>query len=236
MKILSICTSSKICAVAILEDSTLLKEISIDNGLTHSETLMPSIKQLFSELNMPLSEIDLIACDIGPGSFTGIRIGVATAKAISDSLNIKAIGICSLEALAYNCNDIGLVCSIIDANNENIYAAIYEKTAKRYNLRNNLYVENISDFLKNMKNFNEPITFVGDGSEKYKKQISETYEKSQFIENNQLCAYHIGLAGFSYYNFNIEPALQPLYLKKPQAELNLELKLKGITKNEFTNS
>ena len=89
MKILSIDTSSKICAVAVLEDTKLLKEISQDSGLTHSENLLPIIQNLLNELEITLKNIDLIVCDKGPGSFTGIRIGVATAKGFSDSLNIS---------------------------------------------------------------------------------------------------------------------------------------------------
>ena len=97
MKILSIDTSSPICAVAILEDNKLIKEISQNNGLTHSEKLMPIIEQILKETNLKLKDIDLLVCDKGPGSFTGIRIGVATVKAFTDSLNIPAIGISSLE-------------------------------------------------------------------------------------------------------------------------------------------
>jgi tRNA threonylcarbamoyladenosine biosynthesis protein TsaB len=102
LKILSVDTSSNICSVAILEDKNLIKEISLNNGLTHSEKLMPIIKQILEELKINLQEIDLLVCDKGPGSFTGIRIGTSTVMAFSDSLNIKSIGISSLEALAYN--------------------------------------------------------------------------------------------------------------------------------------
>ena len=136
MKILSIDTSSKICGVAVLEDGNLLKEILQDNGLTHSETLMPIIKNTLESLNLSLNDIDLIVCDKGPGSFTGIRIGVATTKAFSDSLGIPAIGVSSLETLAYNVQDNGVICSLIDAKNDNVYARsiwknwqpIYSKT------------------------------------------------------------------------------------------------------------
>ena len=100
MKVLSIETSSKICSVAILEDTKLVKKIELNNGLTHSESLMPLIKQILEETNLTLSQMDLLVCDIGPGSFTGIRIGVATVKAFSDSLDIPAVGISSLEGLA----------------------------------------------------------------------------------------------------------------------------------------
>ena len=106
MKILGIETSGKICGISILEDKKIIKEVTLDNGLTHSETLMPLIKKTFEEINLNLNDIDLIVCDKGPDSFTGIRIGIATAKAFSDALNIKSIGISSLEALCYNIDDI----------------------------------------------------------------------------------------------------------------------------------
>ena len=126
LKILSIETSSKICSVAILEDKNLVKKIELNNGLTHSETLMPLIKQILNETNLNLSDMNLLVCDIGPGSFTGIRIGVATVKAFTDSLQIPSVGISSLEGLAYNIKDDGLICSIIDCKNNNCYYALYE--------------------------------------------------------------------------------------------------------------
>ena len=88
MKILCIDTSSKLCGVAILDDTTLIKKIELDNGLTHSESLMPLIDQILKECNLSLKDINLLVSDIGPGSFTGIRIGIATIKAFADSLNI----------------------------------------------------------------------------------------------------------------------------------------------------
>ena len=111
MKILAVDTSSKLCSVAILEDTNLIKKLELDNGLTHSETLMPLIKQLLNECELSLNDIDLLVSDIGPGSFTGIRIGVSTCKAFSDSLNIPCVGVSSLEVLAYNIKDDGIIMS-----------------------------------------------------------------------------------------------------------------------------
>ena len=135
MKILSIDTSSKLCGIAVLEDENIVKEISQNNGLTHSETLMPIIKETLENLKITLNDIDLIVCDNGPGSFTGIRIGVATAKAFSDSLNIQAIGISSLEALAYNVKENGVICSLIDAKNDNVYVSVFENINGNYILK-----------------------------------------------------------------------------------------------------
>ncbi len=226
MKILSIDTSSNICGVAVLEDANLLKEISQNNGLTHSETLMPIIKNTLENLNISLKDIDLIVCDKGPGSFTGIRIGVATAKAFSDSLDIKSVGISSLEAMAYNVKNNGVICSLIDAKNDNVYVGVFENIDGNYILRRNFSTENINDLLSEFKDAEYSITFVGDGAINYKEIISSTLpSKYIFTENNNLSAYNLGLAGLAHFNNGDYADLNPLYLRKPQAERMLESKL-----------
>lgn len=102
MNVLSIDTSSNVCGVSILDNNKLLCKLDSDMGRTHSENLIPMINEAFNKTGLTTSDINLIVCDIGPGSFTGIRIGVATAKAFSDSLNIPCIGVNSLESLAFN--------------------------------------------------------------------------------------------------------------------------------------
>ena len=162
MKILCIDTSSKLCSVAILENTTLINKLELDNGLTHSETLMPLIQKLLEECKLNLNDIDLLVSDIGPGSFTGIRIGVSTCKAFSDSINIPCIGISSLEALSYPIlysefnkniidNSANLVCSILDCKNENCYFALYQ--------RNSELVDNNSQISKNI-NDNNILLFI----------------------------------------------------------------------------
>lgn len=236
MKILSIETSNKICSVAILEDKNLIKKIELNNGLTHSETSMPLIKQILEETKLSLSNIDLLVCDIGPGSFTGIRIGIATVKAFTDSLNIPSVGISSLEGLAYNIKNEGLICSLIDCKNNNCYYSLYE-------LKNNTYtlleepkadsVENCLNYL-NYKYSNSVITFNGDVS-LYKELIENTSKNfillestnTQFnnvkINSNNIDVYNLGIAGFNKFNKNgKDENLLPLYLKKPQAQRQLE--------------
>ena len=228
MKILSIDTSSKICSVSVLENEKLLKEYSVDNGLTHSETLMPIIKNTLNSLNLNLPYIDLIVCDKGPGSFTGIRIGVATAKAFCDSLNITTIGISSLEALAYNVSKNGVICSLIDAKNDNVYAGVFEKIDNKYILRRNFSTENIDDLLNEFKETEYSTTFVGDGAVFYKDKILKVLPNSQFVENNDLSSFNLGLAGLSHFQENDLCDILPLYLRKPQAERMLEMKNNGV--------
>ena len=228
MKVLSIETSSKICSVAILEDKHLVKKIELNNGLTHSETLMPLIKQILEETNLTLSQMHLLVCDIGPGSFTGIRIGVATVKAFSDSLDIPAVGISSLEGLAYSINKDGIICSIIDCKNDNCYYAVYQLENGQYTLLESPKadsVENCLTFL-NYKYTNSTITFVGDACEIYKDKI-ETASSNFVLSDNDsfdiVDVYALGIAGIhKYTQFGENKNLLPLYLKKPQAQRQLE--------------
>lgn len=224
MKILSITTSSNICAAAILEDNQIVKEMIINDKHTHSVNLMPMIDELFKESNLTLNDIDLIVCDKGPGSFTGIRIGVASAKAFSDALDIKEIGISSLEALAYNVETEGLICSIIDARHDNVYAGIFEHKGKKYNLKDELCLKNIKELLEELKQHNSEITFVGDGVMTFKEQIIENLPESKFTLKNDISAYNLGLAGLNHYLENKQDDILPLYLRKTQAELQEEKK------------
>jgi len=227
LKILSIDTSSPVCAVAILEDNKLIKEISQNNGLTHSEKLMPIIEQILTETNLKLKDIDLLVCDKGPGSFTGIRIGVATIKAFTDSLNIPAIGISSLETLAYNINNNGIICSLIDAKNYNCYYGVFESNGHTYSQMNHLSVDNISNILENFKNIDSPITFVGDGANVYKDKILQVLPNGQFTSDNDLSAYKLGLAGINHFKNNTEEEILPLYLRAPKAQQLLEANKNG---------
>ena len=229
MKILCIDTSSKLCSVAILDNTKLIKKIELNNGLTHSETLMPSIKSIFEETDLKLHDIDLIVCDIGPGSFTGIRIGIATAKAFSDSLNIPTVGINSLECLAHNIKTSDIICSIIDCKNNNCYFGLYKLENNAYITLNNPEATTIDDLLELLKKnyLNQTINFVGDGSIIYKDKMKTTISNYKFDEtiSNELNIYNLGIAGLDkYLNLHRSENILPLYLKKPQAQRQLESK------------
>lgn len=225
MKILSISTSSKLCTVSILEDTNLIKEKILDNGLTHSEKLLPIIEEIFKETNLFLKDIDLIVCDKGPGSFTGIRIGISTTMAFSDSLNIDTIGISSLEALAYNIKDDGLICSLIDARNSSAYFSLYKLENGIYSQIENFSAEHIDSIIDILNKYHEPIYFVGDGAISYKEILEQNIKNSKFSNNTDVSSYNLGLAGLYNYNIGKKIDILPLYLRKPQAERILEEKL-----------
>lgn len=235
MKILAVDTSSKLCNVAILEDKNLIKKLELDNGLTHSETLMPLIQQLLNECSLSLNNINLLVSDIGPGSFTGIRIGVSSCKAFSDSLNIPCVGISSLEVLAYNIQNDGIICSTIDCKNNNCYFALYELNSGNYNVLIEPCAKSVNDVLDllNSQYYNKCISFVGDGIPSEKLHSIYDNNADSEVNKNIISSYlnveNLGTAGYKKFinNKKIGEEILPLYLKKPQAQIQLEEKLKA---------
>ncbi len=230
MKILAIETSSKICSVAILEDNVLIKEKTINDDNTHSIKLMPLIEKIFNETNLKIGDIDLFCSDKGPGSFTGIRIGIATIKAFIDVTQKNGIGISSLEALAYNVKKEGIICSLIDAKNDNVYAGLFEHKEGKYIQIDEFKTDNIINILNEYINKEKSIIFVGDGLISYKNYIIEKFGNNAiFEENNELNATNIGIAAYNKIKNNKEEtfSLTPLYLRKSNAERMLEEKNNG---------
>ena len=233
MKTLSIDTSSNICSLAILADNKIIYEDYIADKLTHSENLMPMIKKAFDNLTINLADIDLFACSKGPGSFTGIRIGVATICAFRDYYNRKAIGISSLEGLAYNIvpKENSLVCSIIDAKNNNVYVGLFKYEDGHYSLIDKYISDNINNALDNLNHYsNTEIIFVGSGATTYSSQIKASIKNCLITEGNSNNSSASGVAKAAIYKyFNCtdkeDLALYPLYLKKSSAEIELEKKL-----------
>ncbi len=227
MKILAIDTSSKICSVSILEDTAVITEKHNDDEKTHSQKLMPIIDMCLKESNLKLENIDLLACSQGPGSFTGIRIGISTVKAFADVNHLPIIGVTSLESLAYNIHKDGLIATLIDAKHDNVYFALFA-------LNNNVYtsvIEPISDSISNvidkLQSYHDTITFVGDGAIVHKELLNSNFQNCSFAQSdeNVQTSISIGKAAFDKYNKNdYEPVytLSPIYLKKSQAEINLE--------------
>ena len=217
MKILAIDTSSEICGVCLLEDNNLIDNNSLNNGMTHSENLMPLISEILERNNLKIGDIDLIACVVGPGSFTGIRIGVSTIKGLAEVENIKIVELTALEVLAGNINNEGIKVSIIDARNDQVYCGIFDK-------ENNLIEEMIADSIDNtilkLKKYSN-ITFVGNGAIKYKDLLNKEIAGINFCDNNLQSAYVVGKLGYKKYlenNLKTADELLPIYLRKSQAE------------------
>ena len=222
MKILSIDTASDVCGVSILEDDKLVCNLDVNTGHTHSENLMPQIASAVSNSKISISDIDLIVSDIGPGSFTGLRIGVATAKAFSDSLGIPCVGVSSLEVLAYKVlnSSSKTICSVIDCKNRNCYFAVYSLDNGKISCKIKPSATTIQEMIDLLQDDN--IFFIGDGVITYKDILMENFPNGTFSNDNDLDSYSLGIAGRNkYLQFGAADIL-PLYLRKPQAERQKE--------------
>ncbi|MBO5143672.1 MAG: tRNA (adenosine(37)-N6)-threonylcarbamoyltransferase complex dimerization subunit type 1 TsaB [Clostridia bacterium] len=234
MKILAIDTSGPNCSVAIIDDNKVVADFTINNGTTHSQNLVPMVEQVQKFTNIELSDIDAFACSIGPGSFTGLRIGIATIKGFAMSLNKPVLSVPTLLALAYNvCNFDGVICSIIDARNDNVYAGIYRSSEEGIELVDDYVSDNIEILIDKLKDFDDNIIFVGDGVETYKDLLLENLKSDSkeisFATSHLNCQYALSVARAAkdmalkneYNDYN---SLSPLYLKKSQAERELDAK------------
>lgn len=235
MNILAIDTSSSVASVAIINNEKLVGEYSINTNLKHSEKLMPIINQLLLSCDISINDIDCIGIAEGPGSFTGVRIGIATARAISHVINVPIIGVSTLEALAYNipCFE-GIVCPILDARRNQVYASAY-----RWEDNNVFSVINqdayyIDDIIDELNKYNEKIIFLGDGIDIYKEKLvsglgvkakfSLIYTKLQRASSVAQLALKYSKKGEMKNCFQVLPN----YLRKSEAERQYEAKIKGI--------
>ena len=229
MRILAVDTSSKNCSVAIVEvyenkNYNIIAFENSDDEKTHSQKLMPIVDKVFKEHNLTLKDMDLLACCVGPGSFTGIRIGIATMKAFADVTNIKTVSVTSLESLSYNIEEDGIIIPIIDCKNNNVYSAIFSKENNTYKQIGKNISDNIDNAIRlykaNVENKN--ITFVGDGSILYKDLLTSRLSNKLIFSNKNIqssislakCAYDKYLEGL----YGDSNNLSPLYLRKSQAE------------------
>lgn len=222
MKILSIDTSSSICSVAILEDYNVIKELCVDDDKTHSEKLMPMIKDILFQTHLTLSDIDLLSCNKGPGSFTGIRIGISTIKGLATPANKCVCGINALRSLAYSIKTKGIICSLIDAKNDNVYFGLFNLQNTKYLVLEKYEFANINDIIKILEKYND-ITFIGNGALIHKNLLKSNCNNPKFAigNKNNASSINIGKAAFDKFQINdiqSEDNLFPLYLRKSQAE------------------
>lgn len=164
MKILALDSSAVVASVALCEDETLLAEYTLNNGNTHSETLLPMVETLLSHFGIAVNDIDLFAVSTGPGSFTGVRIGTATVKGLAFDKNTPCVGVSTLEALAENAVALGgLICPVMNARRAQVYTALFRsdgRTLVRLTPDSAMAITELDEMLST---YGEPVCFVGDG-------------------------------------------------------------------------
>ncbi len=230
MKILALDTSTMMATCAVLDENRVLGEYSLNQEETHSEKLVPMVKEILDSLDLKVSDIDLYGVAIGPGSFTGLRIGVATIKAFAHLFNKPVVGISTLEALAFNLPYNKIIIPMIDARRDRVYTGIYTwedgkiKTVMEPDV---LDIYNLLDIVD--KSYDE-VLVNGDGSLLHKEKIKEGLKgKVLFstIGGNFCRATSIGeLALIKYNEGNKDDyyTLVPEYLRESQAQRELREK------------
>lgn len=241
MNILAIDTSSLVASVAVINEEKLLGEFTINHPRTHSQKLMPMLKDLLKTLDINMKDIDLITVARGPGSFTGIRIGIATVKGLAHPYDIPVLGISSLEGLAANVTFSNkLICPIMDARRSQVYTGIYKW--EDYKLKNileeaPLKIEELMEVLLEKK---EDVVFLGDGIGKYKDHIINTLgEKAifapQYINMQRASSIaQLALDKLEIGEVKSESYLEitPKYLRKSEAERQYEERMKRCSVDE----
>ena len=216
MKILAIDTSNKVASVSIFEDRELIKEKISDEEKTHSEKLLPMLDELLKEENMSIDNIDMFVVSVGPGSFTGIRIGVATVKGMAQALNKKVIPVTSLEGLIQMV-DSNNVCAIINARHGNVYAQVKHNGEL---LEADCY--EINEVIVKLQEFGEKFIIVGDATDEFYDLLKEKINCEIFEKKIELSS-DIGKYALNKYFEDknvakIPHEILPIYLRKAQPE------------------
>ena len=230
MRILGIESSSLVASVAIVEDGVTMAEYSANFKKTHSQTLLPMIDSMVSLLGVELSTIDAIAISGGPGSFTGLRIGSATAKGLGLALNKPLIHIPTLDGTAYNMFGVsGLICPIMDARRNQVYTGIY-RFEKEFQVVMEQDAMDMGELIDKLNEMGERVIFLGDGVPVHEKLIAERmtvpYDLAPAHVNRQRAAAIATLGAQYFAEGKIQDPAEhgPDYLRKSQAEREREEK------------
>lgn len=227
MKILAIDTSALTATAAVLSDETLVGEMSFTTSLTHSQTIMPMIDELLSRASLTIADIDLFACSVGPGSFTGLRIGIGTVKGLSYGIGKKVCAVSTLEALAHNVAFANCIISpIMDARRGQVYNALYRWENGRLVCLKEPRALSVEELCAEI---DSDVIFVGDGVKVHREKISSALGSRAHFAPPQHCLQRASSVAASALNKEgIDPAsLTAVYLRKPQAEREREEKLSG---------
>lgn len=239
MKILGIDSSSLVASVAVVTDDILTAEYTVDFKKTHSQTLLPMIDEVVTMLGMDLHEIDAIAVSGGPGSFTGLRIGSATAKGLGLALEKPLIHVPTVDAMAYNLwGSDALICPIMDARRKQVYTGIYRYEDHRLVTVKDQMAVGIEELLSMLNEMGETVTFLGDGVPVFKDIIADKLEVPFSFAPSHLSrqrAGAVGALGILYYKEGrTETAAEhkPDYLRVSQAERERAQRLKKESEGE----
>lgn len=225
MKILAIDSSSVSASAALLEDDRLLGEQFTNVQLTHSQTLLPMVEEVLKNTKTDVASVDVFAVTTGPGSFTGVRIGVSAVKGLADAASKPCFGVSALEAAAYPFRSFqGIVCAAMDARCNQVYTALFQNGVR---LTEDLAIQ-IAELGVLLAKYDLPVLLAGDGAQKVTDALSEETGLSLILADPLLRYTRASSAAFlaaeklQNGERTVTPsALNPVYLRLPQAQREL---------------
>ena len=229
MRVLALETSGTVASAAVQDDNKLLGEITFNYKKQHSTILMPMIDKLLTSLDLDIKDMDSIACSSGPGSFTGLRIGAATAKGLCQGIDKPLIGVPTLDGLAFNIMySKGIVCPMIDALRNNVYTCIYRWDREKLVRLDEYMAVSIDEIIEKLKNYNEDIIFLADGASLHREILSKEFSKNAFFAqgnlNMQKASSICSAALIRLREGDVDNYIDfaPFYIRKSQAEREYE--------------
>ena len=231
MKILALDSSAIVATVALCEDGKLLAEYTVNNGNTHSETLLPMVESLLKHFELSVSDIGLFAVSAGPGSFTGVRIGAATVKGLAFGMNTPCAEVSTLHALAQNLSvRDGLICPVMNARRSQVYTALFRsKDGKLERLMPDSAMA-ISELDGILTEYGEAVSFVGDGYDITLAALEKTQAASVPERLRHQSAFSVATVAYEQFllgNTVSDTALKVNYLRPSQAEREMMNKNKN---------
>lgn len=231
MKVLGIDTATMMGSIGLIDDEGAIAEYSLNIRATHSERLMPAIDRLLKDSGIMPKDIDGFAVSIGPGSFTGLRIGLATVKGLAMGWNKPAAAVSTLEALAFNLAYAEhLICPILDARKNEVYTAMFKSDGRGGMKR--LVQDMAIDMQTFLREYDEDIIFMGDAVDSYRERILDILkDRAHFAPKNRNMPSGASVAELGLKKIRdgkaVDPSgLAPFYIRRPEAEVNLEKKKK----------
>lgn len=229
MKILALDSSGLVASAALVEDDNLIAEYTIQYKKTHSQTLLPMLEEIRDMVELDLNTVDAIAVAAGPGSFTGLRIGSATAKGLAFALDKPIIPVPTVDGLAYQMYGTdGLVCPIMDARRSQVYTGIYEFVYKEDKYDMNVIKEQCAaafdEIAEVLNDLGRKVIFLGDGVPVFRKRMAEVMKVPCSLapaHRSRQSAACIGVLASLYYGQGrMESGAEhaPVYLRLSQAE------------------
>ncbi len=233
MKILGMDSSGLVASIAVVENDILVAEYTVNHKKTHSQTLLPMLDEIVKMTELDLDTVDAIAVAAGPGSFTGLRIGAATVKALGFALDKPVVSVPTCHGLAYNVwGTDKLVCPILDARRNQVYTGIYQFLEGKLDVVMDQDAMGIDELVNKLNELGKEVIFVGDGVPVYSDYINDnimggcSFAPAGFNRQRASSVAALGLQFYQEGKFESADEHKPIYLRKSQAEREREEQLK----------